>query len=130
MLVVPRRVRRILEDGNTKVENPILPLAEFRDKAAYVLLGEPGSGKSLAFEEEAKATDGRFISISKFLSDDPDPRWQGKSLYLDGLDETRAGGGEVSILLKLRAHLRKLGNPAFRIACRAAAQRGAQPDFG
>ena len=120
MLVVPRRVRRILEDGNTKVENPILPLAEFRDKAAYVLLGEPGSGKSLAFEEEAKATDGRFISISKFLSDDPDPRWQGKSLYLDGLDETRAGGGEVSILLKLRAHLRKLGNPAFRIACRAA----------
>lgn len=120
MLIVPRRVRRILEEGNSKAENPIQPLAEFRDKAAWVLLGEPGSGKSLAFEEEAKATDGRFISISKFLSDDPDPRWQGKPLYLDGLDETRASGGEVSILLKLRAHLRKLGNPAFRIACRAA----------
>lgn len=120
MLLVPRRARRILEEGNSRVENPIQPLAEFRDKAAWVLLGEPGSGKSLAFEEEAKATGGRFTSIAKFLSDDPDVSWQGATLFLDGLDETRASGGDVSVLLKLRAYLRKLGNPPFRIACRAA----------
>jgi hypothetical protein len=83
-------------------------------------LGEPGAGKSAAFETEAQATDGVYITIAKFLSDDPDPLWQGKTLFLDGLDETRASGGDGSVLLKVRAHLRKLGNPKFRIACRAA----------
>ena len=34
MLLVPRRARRILEEGNSKVENPIQPLAEFRNKTA------------------------------------------------------------------------------------------------
>ena len=120
MLVVPRRVHRVLEYGDFRDENPIQPLSEFRDKAAWVLLGEPGAGKSVAFEEEAGATDGLYISIAKFLSDDPDVGWQGKTMFLDGLDETRASGGDVSVLLKLRAHLRKLGNPPFRIACRAA----------
>jgi hypothetical protein len=120
MLVVPRRVRRILEDGDSRAENTIQPLPEFRDMAAWVLLGEPGAGKSITFEEEARATDGLWISIAKFLSDDPDISWHGKTLFLDGLDETRAGGGDVNVLLKLRAHLRKLGNPPFRIACRAA----------
>lgn len=120
MLIVPRHVRRILEDGDSRAENLIQPLSEFRDMAAWVLLGEPGAGKTVAFEEEAGATGGLYISISKFLSDDPDIRWQGKTLFLDGLDETRAGGGDISVLLKLRAHLRKLGNPPFRIACRAA----------
>lgn len=120
MLVVHRRVYRVLEDGDFRAENPIQPLSEFRDKAAWVLLGEPGAGKSVAFEEEAGATDGLYISIAKFLSDDPDVGWQGKTMFLDGLDETRASGGDVSVLLKLRAHLRKLGNPPFRIACRAA----------
>lgn len=120
MLIVPRHVRRILEDGNSPAENPIQPLLDFRDTAAWVLLGEPGAGKSVAFEEEAYATDGRYISISKFLNDAPDVSWQGKTLFLDGLDETRASGGDVSVLLKLRTHLRKLGSPPFRIACRAA----------
>jgi hypothetical protein len=120
MLIVPRRVREILKDGDSPIENPIQPLTEFRDKAAWVLLGEPGAGKSVTFEEEAGATDGVWISIAKFLSDDPDVGWQGKTLFLDGLDETRASGGDISVLLKVRAHLRKLGNPPFRIACRAA----------
>lgn len=120
MLIVPRHVRRVLGDGNTWAENPIQPLSEFRDKAAWVLLGEPGAGKTVAFEEEANATDGRYISIAKFLSDDPNDSWQGKTLFLDGLDETRASGGDISVLLKLRVHLRKLGNPPFRIASRAA----------
>jgi hypothetical protein len=95
-------------------------LEELRHLAAWALLGEPGAGKSKAFEQEAHETDGHCISIAKFLSDDPEPVWQDKTLYLDGLDETRASGGDTSILLKVRAHLRKLGKPKFRIACRAA----------
>lgn len=115
MLLIPRRVRRVSDD-----ENPTCLLSALRDQAAWVLLGEPGAGKTEVFKMEAEATAGLWISIAKFLSDDPDPDWQGKTLFLDGLDETRASGSDSSILLKIRAHLRKLGNPKFRIACRAA----------
>ena len=120
MLLIPRRVSRISDDAASLAENPICLLPELRGQGAWVLLGEPGAGKSAAFEMEALATDGLWITVAKFLSDDPEPAWHGKTLFLDGLDETRASGGDSSILLKIRAHLRKLGNPKFRIACRAA----------
>ncbi len=119
MLVIPRRVK-LLRSIDPLGDSAARRLEEIRDQAAWVLLGEPGAGKSVAFEAEAQATDGLRISIVKFLSDDPDLSWQGKTLFLDGLDETRAGSGDISVLLKVRAHLRKLGNPKFRIACRAA----------
>ena len=119
MVSIPRRVRR-LSTNERSDGNPIRRLDELRNQAAWVLLGEPGAGKSFAFEQEAREMDGLCFPIAKFLSDDPDPKWQGKTLFLDGLDETRASGGDSSVLLKVRAHLRKLGNPRFRIACRAA----------
>jgi len=119
MVFIPRRVRRISANEQSG-ESQICRLDELCDQTAWVLLGEPGAGKSRAFEIEAQTTDGIFISIATFLSDDPDPSWRGKTLFLDGLDETRASGGDSSVLLKVRAHLRKLGNPKFRIACRAA----------
>ncbi|UCV13728.1 NACHT domain-containing protein [Quatrionicoccus australiensis] len=120
MLLIPRHVSRISDDAARLAENPICLLPELRDQGAWVLLGEPGAGKTEVFKMEASETEGLYISIAKFLSDDPDPAWQGKTLFLDGLDETRASGGDSSILLKIRGHLRKLGNPKFRIACRAA----------
>lgn len=120
MVFIPRRVSRVSADETRLAESTISPMTELRDHAAWVLLGEPGAGKSVVFEMEALATEGLFITIAKFLSDDPDPAWQGKALFLDGLDETRASGGGNGLLLMVRAHLRKLGNPKFRIACRAA----------
>lgn len=120
MVFVPRHVRKVLEQGNPASENPRHALQELRNEAAWVLLGEPGAGKSRALEEEATAAQGIWISIAKFLSADPDPEWQGKTLFLDGLDETRASGGDSSVLLRVRARLVMLGKPPFRIACRAA----------
>lgn len=120
MVFIPRRVRSVSADDANSAANPSRLVFEIRDQPAWVLLGEPGAGKSAVFETEAQATEGLCLSIAKFLSDDPEPKWQGKTLFLDGLDETRASGGDSSVLLKIRAHLRKLGNPKFRIACRAA----------
>jgi len=121
MLLVPRRVTKIHSDNRASVqkEEPVC-LKELRGQAAWVLLGEPGAGKTKAFEMEKNETQGSLISIAEFLSDDPDPAWREKTLYLDGLDEVRASEDSYSILLKVRAHLRKLGRPRFRIACRAA----------
>ncbi len=125
MHLVPRRVRVIAESQDKPQDEPTRPLEAYREASAWVLLGEPGSGKSKAFEAESKASNGICISIAEFLIDTPDADWEGKTLFLDGLDETRAGAGDNNTLLKLRAKLKGLGKPRFRIACRAADWFGA-----
>lgn len=124
MLFIPRRVT-LLQSNDQPIDRITRRLDENRELAAWVLLGEPGAGKTAAFKNEAEATGSLHISIARFLSDDPDAGWLGKTLFLDGLDETRASGGDTSTLLKVRTHLKKLGNPKFRIACRAADWFGA-----
>ena len=65
-------------------------IADYRERPAYVLLGEPGAGKSTLFEDEAKLTDGQYISARDFIDLDND-EWREKTLFIDGLDEARAG---------------------------------------
>jgi len=54
---VPRLVRKSTtgKDGTTTIEGPE-PLDAYRDHKSWILLGEPGSGKTTAFEMEAQAT--------------------------------------------------------------------------
>lgn len=126
MHIVPRRVRLIPEKESETAATPeSRPLSDFRVLAAWVLLGEPGAGKTSAFEQEAEATGGLKISIAEFLIEGLQDDLCGKTLFLDGLDETRASGEGESILLQVRARLKQLGSPPFRIACRAADWFGA-----
>ncbi|MHB9101775.1 MAG: NACHT domain-containing protein [Sulfuricella sp.] len=120
MMLVSRRVRKVPDQENTPVENPPEHIQKFRTQAAWVLLGEPGAGKSAAFEMEAEATNGQYLRIDEFINADPQADWQGKTLFLDGLDETRASGSNDSTLQQLCRQLKRLGNPSFRVACRAA----------
>ena len=49
------------------------------------------------------------------------PEWEGKTIYIDGLDETRAGASDGRTPFDgVRAKLHRLGRPPFRISCRAA----------
>ena len=51
--IVPRTCTRVLpDDAQQKTEAGSQPLADFRTVLAYVLLGDPGSGKSTWFEAE------------------------------------------------------------------------------
>lgn len=120
MLLVPRHVRKIDDSEGYPLENPLKALDEFRDQIAWVLLGEPGAGKTEAFKKEAKDSDSQYLTISEFIYTDVISQWQGKTLFLDGLDEVRAGSDSGSVLVQIRGKLRHLGNPRFRIACRAA----------
>ena len=43
------------EDRHAHGERRSRPLEEFRETAAYVLLGDPGAGKTTAFEVECEA---------------------------------------------------------------------------
>ncbi|MDB4077192.1 hypothetical protein N9537_05050 [Porticoccaceae bacterium] len=96
------------------------PIVEFRHLPAWVLLGEPGAGKSETLRQECIETNGLFITITDFVHTEPDPDWKNKTLFLDGLDETRASGGENSTIQIIKQKLRQLNYPPFRIACRAA----------
>ena len=122
--VVPRTCTRFLP-GEAAWE-PSRPLATFRDEPVYVLLGDPGMGKTTAFETERRilGEGAFFISARNFLSLDLSTRrreWEGKTLFIDGLDEVRSGQNDARTPFdKIRHRLDKLGRPQFRLSCRAA----------
>jgi hypothetical protein len=97
------------------------PLESYRNLPAYILLGDPGAGKTKAFEQEAEAAGGEFIRARDFAIFEPTPEQQNKILFIDGLDEMRAGGGDGKTPLDhIRKHLERLGQPRFRLSCREA----------
>ncbi|MDQ6968414.1 MAG: hypothetical protein Q9M14_07020, partial [Mariprofundaceae bacterium] len=97
------------------------PLEEYRDLPAYVLLGDPGAGKTESFDREATASGGEYIRARDFATFDPGDELKGKTLFIDGLDEMRADGGDGRTPIDyIRKHLDRLGRPSFRLSCREA----------
>ena len=81
-----------------------------------MLLGDPGAGKSTAFDAECGVSrDGAcFVTARDLLTFDVQshPEWHGKTLFIDGLDEVRAGAGDVRTPFDaIRRQLDKLGKP-------------------
>jgi len=121
MVTVQRRVQQVKGQAETGREKTSFTLDELRSIPAWILLGEPGAGKTRSFEREAAACNGISLRVAEFIYDDVDDNWKNKTLFLDGLDEIRARANpDNGILLKIRSRLKQLGNPSFRIACRAA----------
>ena len=127
--IVPRTCTEIPADGSDR-DAMSRPLDEYRDVPAYVLLGDPGAGKTTAFERERKAlgTDGVSVSARDFLTFDPEsrPEWREGTLFIDGLDEVRAGASDARTPFDvIRGKLDRLERPRFRLSCRAADWLGA-----
>ena len=101
------------------------PLSTYREARAYVLLGDAGSGKTTEFnrESEALGDSAVYLSARQFSRSDVNSRlqWQGKTLFIDGLDEMRAGQTDQLMPLdQIIAQLDRLGRPNFRLSCREA----------
>ena len=100
------------------------PLDEFRTRPAYVLLGDPGAGKTTEFDRESTELGDAALMLSAkdFIELDLDSReWQDRILFIDGLDEMRAGKEDSRVPLgEIRNRLDRLKPPGFRIACREA----------
>ena len=99
-------------------------LERFRSTPAYVLLGDPGAGKTTAFkcECEALGDTATYVTARDFLTFAParHPEWCGKTLFIDGLDERRAGAPDKRTPFdQIRRQLDDLGRPLFRLSCRA-----------
>ena len=108
-----------------RVQPASAPLKEYREVPAYVLLGDPGAGKTTAFEMEGEAlADGACpIDARDFVTFDLEdhPEWRGKTLFIDALDEVRVGSHDARTPFDaIRSRLDKLGRPRFRLSCREA----------
>ena len=125
-VIVPRTCTEILEDDDGRERDArSRPLAAFCEVSAYVLLGDPGAGKSTSFEAECAALgdQAHLVKAREFLTFEPNsrPEWHGKTLFIDGLDEVRAGAGDVRTPFDaIRRNLAELGKPRFRLSCREA----------
>ena len=119
-LIVPRTVTVAGEAGGESRR-----LSDFRSERAYVLLGDPGTGKTTAFETECESDpDLRvFVTARRFnrsRSDHP-LEWGRKTLFIDGLDEVRAGSRDARKPIDdVLVGLERLGRPNLRISCRSA----------
>lgn len=120
MLLVRRKCLRLSDIKGEIAEEP-MPLSDTRDLTAYVLLGDPGLGKSEAFRQEADAGRGNRISAGDFLAlDHPELKDSPLPVFIDGLDETRAGTVDARVPLdNIRKKLQQLGCRSFRLSCRA-----------
>ena len=128
-LIVPRSVTvgREGRDGRLGAagdRSRSAPLADFRSERAYVLLGDPGAGKTEAFGTESRAVPGSIrVTARRFISRSLDryPEWRAETLFIDGLDEVRAGRPDARRPMDLiLERLERLGSPDFRLSCRAA----------
>ena len=105
--------RELQSDGGTQA-----PLTDYADRAAYVLIAEPGAGKTTAFKSEAEAQGAVCVTVRTFLTFE-NSEWRDSTLFLDGLDESRAGKVDGQTRLdQLRQKLDVLGRPRFRLSCR------------
>lgn len=116
---ISRRVVQLTE-GLPQLAHPI---ESFREQEAYVVLGEPGAGKTVLLQREAAAlgVGARYLTVRDFLRSDIDEADHGRTLFIDAMDEQRASDGQVDQPLdRVIAKLKQLGRPRFRLSCRAA----------
>lgn len=115
------------EDSRARSE-PSRTLEAFRECDAYVMLGAPGAGKTTTFKTEAEPAGCHYVTARDFLTLGERPGWRepDATLFIDGLDEKRAGSADGRTPLDdIRAKLDALGRPRFRLSCRDADWFGA-----
>ncbi len=123
-LLVPRRAVELSPEA-PGIPQP-QPLTNWRGVGAYVLLAEPGAGKTEAFKVEAWETGGEYTSARDFITLQSRKFKSDVPVFIDGLDEIRAGSGSHRAPLDdIRRRLDELGRPAFRLSCREADWRSA-----
>ena len=121
-LPLERRVRVRTEQGERQTD--FQPVSHYSEVHAWVLIGDPGAGKSDVFTERNQAEGGTCLSARDFVEIGPGNNWH-EPLFIDGLDEisSSAAPGDTA-LGRIRAKLQALGVPRFRISCREADWRG------
>lgn len=127
MKLVERTCREI--SGNTFAAGdeplPFPRLSDYAKRPAWVLLGPAGAGKTVAFQTEAERRGACYVTARDFIVMN-NPAWRNNTLFIDALDEMRAGAQDGRTPLDaIRTKLDTLGRPPFRLSCREADWFGA-----
>ena len=125
---VKRIVSLIAPESDIRFGQEGLSLSDFESDPGYVVLGEPGMGKSMEFKMETS----RIGAISpvparRFIRGKPEnhPEWKNGPIFIDGLDEARAVGQDPrKVIDKIIAQLEALDTPQFRLSCRSGSWLG------
>lgn len=92
----------------------------FLDDSCVLLLGHAGAGKTSLFRNFNREEEGYLIDAARLLSIGAGTSFKGKTVYVDALDEQRAGDNLQESLVKVVRKLRELGASRIRVACRVA----------
>src|SRR5271166_2400350 len=114
-----RIVRQINIAPNRQVDATVRLFSEFSSQPNLVLLGDPGAGKTHLFKEAASAEGARYLKARAFLAT-PAQMLSGQALFIDGLDEKRAGRGDQDTVDAMVEKLFVVSPAKVRISCRAA----------
>ena len=96
-------------------------IESYRDSNVYVLLGGPEAGKTTTFELESDFETVSTLPQDIFLRSSTNQALSNKTLFLDGLDELRAGEIDGQRPFdEILEKLEELGNPRLRLSCRNA----------
>lgn len=101
------------EDGASR------SFSDFAESPNLVLLGDPGSGKTHLFKEAAALEGARYLTARTFLVT-PATQLTGQTLFIDGLDERRAGRANRDAVDAVVQKLFEVHSNKVRISCRVA----------
>ncbi|MDP2033945.1 MAG: hypothetical protein Q8K29_11100 [Polaromonas sp.] len=96
------------------------PFSAYLHIPNIVLLGDPGAGKTYLFSEYARSAGGESLTARAFLNIDADSLVNKKVLFIDALDERRAGRVDHNAIDEIVRKLFQIKTEQVRIACRAA----------
>ena len=120
-LLLARQVRQRV--GGDSLAAPA-GLSNYSGVQGWVLIADPGAGKTDVFKSLVDDEGGHYITARNFVELELPDGWTAP-LFIDGLDEASSGQGAGQTALgQIRSKLQKLGTPKFRIACREADWRG------
>lgn len=92
-------------------------ISDLTNKPRWVLLGEPGSGKSTTFEQAAAAQGVQVVTARKFVAG---VRPIGAVVFIDALEEFRVGELGHDRLADLTDQIAAAGYTSWRLTCRSA----------
>jgi predicted NACHT family NTPase len=113
-----RIVRKIDPTPSKAQQDQPRPISAYDDAANIILLGDPGAGKTHTFRECASRCGGRYVTARTFLVT-PATKYDG-TLFIDGLDEKRAGRSDRDTVDALVERLFTVSPSKIRISCRVA----------
>ena len=112
--------------GERPSEQPFPATGRFPAEPCLRAARRPGAGKTSAFRHEAEDTGGTYVTARDFTTFDDRPEWHEGTLFIDALDEMRAGSSDGHTPFdSIRAKLDRLGQPGS--ACPAAKRTGSGP---